>query len=330
MNPKFERFLKETKEDQLKKERAENKKQREGLKQEKLAAKAEEKRLKQEAREQAKANKLALMLLKKEAKELKKSQKASKATKASKKSADVLWQEDDLFQPDTTNVLPTKVLSQNPPVVPIPDPEDFKNIEEPQISNTKQNPDTTLGTALESSLRPKDNETLGQTKISIVTEKSKEIEPRSLHEMFKSEGDYAWLKPDSLAAKGAFNLINKTLHPDRTLARGVAIIPIKGSSFEDKRINCLNFLSEIRAGESTGEILLKPEPTNPFDPNAVAVYDIKNDKMLGYIPKAHEINASYAKSLNDEKFCGGYVIEGKNSMLKGEENAMILIATGWV
>jgi hypothetical protein len=326
MNPKFERFLKETKQDILKKERLEKKAQRESLKQEKLAAKEKEKEIKKLAREEAKAEKLRQKLAKQEekrlAKEAKLLGKQTGNTGKKKKSQDqkvVSWDQNDLFATNEATVAPT-TKTQPEELRPEQKDEDLENKTLLVVESPKEVPDE------QNSQIPvaKENKSLA------ATQKEESNEPRSLFEMFKSEGDYQWLQPDSLAAKGAFNLINKYLHSDRHLAKGVAILPIKGTSFEDKRVNCLKFLSEVSAGESTGEIYLKPEPQNPFDSNAVAVYDMKNNAMLGYIPKAHEINACYAKSLEEGKFCGGYIIEGKNSMLKGEENAMILIATGWI
>lgn len=352
MNPKFQRFLKETKQDLLKKERLERKEAKEAQKREKLALKEEEKRLKQLAKEEAKAEKLRQKVAKQEEKRLAKEAKLLlKATKTKKKSSasPELSHQQTL---DKTKPLPNDTLElelnldlsfedeQTPTNTTVEKTESLDSSEKEISLNNKEN--TFLGS---SNADPNEGEVTGvsnssttkttTTSTTTTTESGDDIQslnsdPKSLFEMFKTEGDYSWLKPDNLAAKGAFNLINKYLHPKRDLARGIAILPIKGTSFEDKRINCLKFLSEVRAGESTGEISLVPEPNNPFDPNALAVYDLKNNAMLGYIPKAQEINACYAKSLNENKFCGGYIIEGKNSILKGEENAMILIATGWI
>jgi hypothetical protein len=50
-------------------------------------------------------------------------------------------------------------------------------------------------------------------------------------------------------------------------------------------------INEIKIGE---KLILKPEPTNIHDENAVAIY--YNNKKLGYIPK--NANYSIAKILN--------------------------------
>jgi hypothetical protein len=345
MNPKFERFLKETRADQLAKERLERKQEREEAKAEKLATKENEKRLKQLAREEAKAEKLRNKLAKQEAKTLEKLEKSqSKSKKKGTTSLEkVSWQSDELFGPsspstnatdlnlslnselDTTVPSSDDVPSSEPAQNPLMDLVSTDNTHSPNSPNSPDSQSTNEKTVYAD--QPENGSPLEK---NLQMETMINPEPKNLYQMFKAEGDYNWLKPDSLAAKGSFNLINKGLHPERYLAQGVAVLPIKGSSFGDNRVNCLKFLSEVRAGENNGEIYLKPEPQNQFDPNAVAIYDMKNDKMLGYVPKAQEINACYAKSLSEGKFCGGYIIDGKNSMLKEEENAMILIATGWI
>ena len=316
MNPKFERFLKETKEDQLKKERLERKAEKLALKQIKLAAEEEAKKLKALAKEEklkqkeeAKKEK-ALAKLNKAENKSKKSQESKliELTSGSEKSeiSEISWGSQDLF---STNV----VKSEPVQIVGIEDPE----------------PEETDTASITASITASASEPAPTSAI----EKSQVLqtqEPVSLYEMFTTEGDYKWLQPDCPATKAAFNLMNKSLHPDRPLAKGIAVLAVKGTSFDDKRLNALESLSQVKAKESSGEIELIPEPQNPFDSNAVAVYDLETKKVLGYIPKAHDINACYSKALPEEKFCGGYIIEGKKSKLKGEDNAMILIATGWL
>jgi hypothetical protein len=155
-------------------------------------------------------------------------------------------------------------------------------------------------------------------------------EPKNLFELFRAESTREWFGQNHAGAKAAYNLMNKTLHPDRPLARGVAILAAKGTSFEDKRMNCLKVAANIEAGEGTGEILLRAEPNNAYDPNAVAIQCAQTGVMLGYIPKAEGVNTTYASALKDEKFTGGYIVEIKHSKLKGEDNVMLLIATGWL
>jgi hypothetical protein len=156
-----------------------------------------------------------------------------------------------------------------------------------------------------------------------------EEDPKSLFEVFRSQGNKKWLGQDFPAARAAFNLIHNKLHPEKPMAQGIAILAAKGTSFDDKRIACLETLRELKTGENSGEINLIPDPSNPHDPNAVAIFDVKTNRQLGFIPKAKDVNLTYAQSINDGKFVGGYIIDGKISYLKGEENAMLIIATGW-
>jgi len=160
--------------------------------------------------------------------------------------------------------------------------------------------------------------------------KVEEEDPKSLFEIFRSQGDKKWLGQDYPATRGAFNLINKSLHPEKPLAEGVAVLAAKGTSFEDKRIACLETLRSIRAGTNTGEVKLVPEPNNPHDPNAVGIFDAQTNRQLGFIPKAKEVNQVYAQSINEGKLVGAYIIDGKETYLKGEENALLIIATGWI
>jgi hypothetical protein len=323
MNPKFERFLKETKQDQLKKERLERKAQREADKIAKLAQKEEAKRLKALAKEEKKRLKEEEARLKKEARLL------AKGTKKKSPKLDSSAQEDLFSSTSTSNPLEEhkELRSEG----------DLESTEDG--TSTPVTPVTAVtgldGTPAQESTQflckeeaPKVEEATNSN--NLIENKIDPNEPKSLYEMFKSEGDFKWLQSDCPATKAAFNLINKSLHPERPLARGVAVLAIKGSSFDDKRTNCLTTLSNIQARESSGEIELVPEPTNPFDSNALAIYNKESNQMLGYVPKTQEINACYTKSLQEGKFCGGYIIDGKKGMLKGEENAMLLIATGWI
>ena len=155
-------------------------------------------------------------------------------------------------------------------------------------------------------------------------------EPKNLFELFKAEATRDWFSQNHPAARAAFNVMNKTLHPERPMARGVAVLAAKGTSFEDKRENCLRVASTVEVGEGTGEILLKAEPDNPYDPNAVGIQCAQSGLMLGYIPKAEGVNATYATALKEGKFTGGYIVEIKHSKLKGQDNVMLLVATGWL
>lgn len=148
--------------------------------------------------------------------------------------------------------------------------------------------------------------------------------------MFEEGKDPSWLSnPNHPKAKQKFNLFNVHLHGERDLADGVAILAAKGTTFDDKRENCIAVAQEIADGKNTGEILLKPEPENPYDPNAVAIYDAKENRMLGYIPRANDINLSYAYAIEIGKFMGGYIVHTKTGKSKGNTSTLLLIATGW-
>ena len=156
-----------------------------------------------------------------------------------------------------------------------------------------------------------------------------EAEPKSFYQIQRTCGNDKWLKQNHPPARASFNVFNTSLHPDRPLADGLAVVPIKGTSFPDKRLGCLAVAEALISGSSTGEVLLMPEPENTFDPNAVAVVDKATMTHLGYIPKAAGANETYAAAMAAGRLCGAYIIEAKLSNLKGEPNAMLLVATGW-
>lgn len=156
-----------------------------------------------------------------------------------------------------------------------------------------------------------------------------EEEPKSFYQIQRACGNEKWLKQNHPAARASFNVFNTALHPDRPLANGLAVVPIKGTSFPDKREACLAVARALASGESTGEVLLMPEPENTFDPHAVAVVDKTTKKHLGYVPKAAGANEAYAAAIESGRLCGAYIIEARQSTLKGEPNAMLLLATGW-
>lgn len=156
-----------------------------------------------------------------------------------------------------------------------------------------------------------------------------EGEPASFYQIQRTCGNSKWLKQNHPAARASFNVFNTVLHPERTLATGLAVVPIKGTSFPDKRDACLAIAKALAAGTSTGEVNLVPEPENTFDPDALAVVDASNGAHLGYIPKAAGANATYVAAMKADRLCGGYIIEARQSTFKGEPSAMLLVATGW-
>lgn len=164
----------------------------------------------------------------------------------------------------------------------------------------------------------------------VIQETEEDEEPTSLFRIYRQNGNESWLKQDNPAARGSFNLFNRTLHPDRPIARGVAVLAAKGTTFPDKRDSCLRAARNLMANEATGEIDLVPEPENPHDPHALAIIEKETGRMLGYVPKASGVNKTYIDAINLGKFCGGYIIEAKESTFKGDPSALIFIATGWL
>lgn len=152
----------------------------------------------------------------------------------------------------------------------------------------------------------------------------------SMYAAYQDNGSKKWLEQDNPIARSTFNVINQSLHPDRPAARGVAVLAAKGTTFDDKRSHCLSITQRLRRGETSGEITLVPDPENPFDSNAVGIVEVETGNLIGYIPKANEVNKTYAEALKEGKFCGGYVIEAKASRFKGEDSAVIFVATGWL
>lgn len=156
-----------------------------------------------------------------------------------------------------------------------------------------------------------------------------EGEPRSFYEIYRSCGNDKWLQQDQPAAKANFNVFNLTTHPERERASGLAVIVVKGTSFPDKREACVQEAAALAAGESTGEVELRPEPENIYDPDALGVYSIHSGKHLGYIPKAAGANKHYVGAIAAGRLTGAYLIEAKQSKFKGEPSALLFVATGW-
>jgi hypothetical protein len=161
-------------------------------------------------------------------------------------------------------------------------------------------------------------------------ESSSEEHPKNLIGMFREAKNKSWLEQDQPEAKAAFNIINKTLHPERPTARGIAIVPVKGTSFPETREVCNTFASTALAGEIEGEILLEHDKNNAYDEYALSVIDASTGKRLGFIPKANDVNKTYIQAIEQGKFCGGYLIETKSSHRDGERGSLLMIATGWI
>lgn len=73
---------------------------------------------------------------------------------------------------------------------------------------------------------------------------------------------------------------------------------VAGVTFENRQ----EYIAEARSG---GQILLRPEPGNPFDHNAIAVWlarDLEGAVHVGYIPK--DIAADIAPAIEGENLLG--------------------------
>jgi hypothetical protein len=156
-----------------------------------------------------------------------------------------------------------------------------------------------------------------------------EATPKSLHEIFQKNGKTRWLQQNNPILLAHFNLINKTLHPERPLAKGVANIALKGTTFPDKRELCLQLAERLKHLESNGEVALVPEPENPYDPYALAVIEKETGDRIGYIPKAKELNKTYQAAMKENRLCGAYILTSKINNFQGSPSAILTLATGW-
>jgi hypothetical protein len=291
MDNKFNRFLKETKADQQKKEREEKK----ALKQEQKKLQLLQKLLKKDALKLTKGSKKKITKTKDSMTNLTKEE-----TPNTNLNTNLGWEDGGLWSWSSNAPESTE---PNEPTEPTEPTESTDTIKTPTVK-IKENTTPNLGGA--------------------------EEEPKSLFEVFRSQGNKKWLGQDYPAARAAFNLINNSIHPEKPMAEGIAVLAIKGTSFEGKREACLEMYRAVRQGKNSGEVNLIPDPSNPHDPNAVGVFDAKTGKQLGFIPKAKDVNQCYGQSIRDGKFIGGYILDGKETYLKNQENALLIIATGWV
>jgi len=153
--------------------------------------------------------------------------------------------------------------------------------------------------------------------------------PQNLYQIFLEIGKLSWITkcPPSLTAQ--FNLVNKTLHPNRNIAKGVACIALKGTTFPDKRPLCLNLAEKLRNNDPNDECDLVPEPENAFDPFALAVLHKQTQEKIGYIPKAKDLNKTYIEAIKLDKFCGAYILHTKVGDFQGSPSAIMTLITGW-
>lgn len=108
----------------------------------------------------------------------------------------------------------------------------------------------------------------------------------------------------------------------------VAIVVLKGTSFEDKRGNCLQLHEDIMGGTHDGALFLEEEPENPFDKNAVIV-KTETGKMIGYIPKLGETNYSYGQAMQKNRLTCAYIIDMKKGLFKGTQAVTMTLASVW-
>jgi len=184
-----------------------------------------------------------------------------------------------------------------------------------------------MNTRLERFLKPKGSNP-PTTQVEPSEHKEPLEAPKSLHEIFRAYGKASWLTQNNPALRSSFNIFNKSLHPDRPLAKGVTTICLKGTTFEDKRENCLALTTALTNLKANGEIQLVHEPSNPYDPNALAAVD-EHNKIVGYIPKAKELNKTYLDAIQASRFCGAYIVDAKISNFQGKETAILNLAIGW-
>jgi len=167
------------------------------------------------------------------------------------------------------------------------------------------------------------------------TEKSDEAHspekaPKSLHEIFEKMGKTTWLQQNHPMLLAHFNLINTTLNPEKPLAKGVACVALKGTTFPDKRPLCLEIAKKLKNLESAGEILLLPEPNNPHDQYALAAVDKETGDKIGYIPKAKELNKTYIEAIEKNRLCGAHIVSSKINDFQGSPSAILTLCTGWL
>lgn len=156
-----------------------------------------------------------------------------------------------------------------------------------------------------------------------------EAPPKSLHEIFQKSGKASWLNQGNPILLAHFNMINKTLYPECPLAKGVASIALKGTTFPDKRQLCLELAERLQSLKTSGEMLLLPEPNNPHDPQALAVIEKETGDKVGYIPKAKELNKTYQAAMKENRLCGAYIVSSKINNFQGSPSAILTLATGW-
>lgn len=152
----------------------------------------------------------------------------------------------------------------------------------------------------------------------------------SLHRVFREYGDKTWLMGCREGRlKMFFNIVNRELHPGAPKADEVAVIALKGTTFEDKRYICLDFAHRLIGGDTSGEVILKHEPDNPYDHNALAVLDKQTGQKIGYIPRQFDLNGFYLQEMQKNNLTGAYIMEARISHFNGKETAVLFLTTGW-
>ena len=155
-----------------------------------------------------------------------------------------------------------------------------------------------------------------------------ENEPIGLYEILRRTGKQSWLNQNHPMLLANFNLFNLEKYPNKGLAKGVATICLKGTTFDDKRENCIDLAQRLENQTDTGEITLIPEPNNIHDPHALAAQDSLG-RIVGYIPKAKSLNKIYSDAMDEGKLCGAYIASAKISEFQGKPAAILTLATGW-
>lgn len=105
---------------------------------------------------------------------------------------------------------------------------------------------------------------------------------------------------------------------------GIALVKVAGTSH--RFVGCRSALNALESGQSTGEILLVPEPDNKVDAFAIKIVDALTQEQLGYVPK--EVNQVFLNSMNEGKFMGGYIMR-LNADMDRQPPTSALVILGW-
>lgn len=107
---------------------------------------------------------------------------------------------------------------------------------------------------------------------------------------------------------------------------GISLIKVNGTSH--RFIGCRTALNALEAGQSSGEVLLVPEPENKHDEYALKIVDAWTKEQLGYVPRDNNVNKVFIDSMNAGKFVGAYLLRINADMDKHPSTSALVIC-GW-